>query len=116
MASTRPRAARGARMSRLWPLLLPDLRRFPAAQRRQALQAAADTALDPFELLGMAAALVCVTGLSHYALADLSPSIRWLAALFDFALALPLLALALAPFHLRRLRRGLHEQQHQGSR
>ena len=97
-------------MNRLWPLLLPEIRQFPAAERDGALRIARTTMLDLIELIGMAAALVCVTGLTRYALPGAEMSTRFAAALLSFAVALPLLVPALGPFHLRRLRRGLREQ------
>jgi hypothetical protein len=97
-------------MSRLWMVLLPELRLFPAPERAEALQAARDTALDIFELLGMAAALLLVTALTRYSVADIDMSTRFGAAVLNFAVAIPLLAVALGPFHLRRLRRGLRGQ------
>jgi len=97
-------------MNRLWSLLLPEIRQFPHAERDGALRSARATALDLIELLGMAAALVGVTALTRYALPDPSMSTRFSAMIFNFTLALPLLVLALGPFHVRRLRRGLREQ------
>jgi hypothetical protein len=97
-------------MSRLWPALLPELRRFPSAEQDDALRAARRTDLDIVELLGMAAGLLVVTALTRYTLADASMSTRFVATLVNFAAALPLLAVALGPFHIRRLRRGLRDQ------
>ena len=97
-------------MNRLWLLLLPEIRQFPDAERDGALRSARTTTLDLIELIGMAAALVCVTGLTRYALPGAQISTRLAAGLLSFAVALPLLVLALGPFHLRRLRRGLREQ------
>ena len=97
-------------MSRLWPVLLPELRQFPAAEQEGALQAARATALDVIELLGMAAGLVAVTGLTRYSLADADAATRFMAALLNVVVAAPLVALFLGPFHLRRLRRGLRDQ------
>jgi len=97
-------------MNRLWPALLPELRRFPTADQDEALRVARRTDLDFFELLGMAAGLLVVTALTRYALADASMSTRFVASLVNFAVALPLLAVALGPFHIRRLRRGLRDQ------
>ena len=97
-------------MNALWSRLLPEIRQFPDAERDGALRRARGTALDLVELLGMAAALVCVTGLTRYALPDASMSTRFAATLLNAAVALPLLALTLGPLHLRRLRRGLREQ------
>ena len=99
-------------MNRLWSLLLPEIRQFPSAERDGALGRARATALDLLELVGMAAALVCVTGLTSYAIPDGAVATRGAAALINLAVALPLLVLGLGPFHLRRLRRGLREQMH----
>lgn len=103
-------------MSRLWPALLPELREFPPADQDAALRAARDTALDAFELIGMAIALVLVTALTRYSLPEPGMASRFAAALLNFAVALPLLAVAVGPLHLRRLRRGLREQLRQRRR
>jgi hypothetical protein len=97
-------------MNRLWPALLPELRQFPSAEQDEALNAARHTALDFIELLGMAAGLVAVTAITRYALDDASISTHIASTLLNFVVALPLLTLALGPFHLRRLRRGLRER------
>ncbi|HEU5295753.1 MAG TPA: hypothetical protein VFU71_13310 [Burkholderiaceae bacterium] len=97
-------------MNRLVPVLLPELRSFSPAEQAQALKAARDTPLDMLELLGMAAGLVLVTALTRYALPSGDASTRAGAMVLNFVFALPLLALFLGPFHVRRLRRGLREQ------
>ncbi len=97
-------------MNRLWPVLLPELRQFPAAEQAKALGAARETALDILELLGMAAGLVLVTALTRYGLAESSLPARLGKAVANFMVAIPLLVIALGPFHLRRLRRGLRDQ------
>jgi hypothetical protein len=97
-------------MNRLWPVLLPELRQFPAAEQEEALQAARNTALDLVELVGMAAGLVVVTGLTRYTLADWDVATRFMAVVLNFIVAAPLIAFFLGPFHIRRLRRGLREQ------
>ena len=94
-------------MNRLWPVLLPELLQFPEAERDEALRAARDTALDLVELAAMAMGLVAVTALTRYTLADSTLSTRLGAAFANFIVALPLLAVAIGPFHVRRLRRGL---------
>lgn len=99
-------------MNRLWPLVLPELRQFPATEQDGALKAARETALDMLELLGMAAGLVLVTAITRYSGADASMATRFGAAIVNFVVAAPLLAIALGPFHIRRLRRGLREQLH----
>lgn len=102
------RSARAMQVA--WVFLLPALRQFPAPVRRQALTAARQTPLDAIELLGMAVATVIVTWLTHYSL-PLAGGVlsRVLAMGINFAVAVPLLALAYGPFHVRRLRRGLRD-------
>jgi len=97
-------------MNRLWPALLPELRQLPAAEQDEALNAARHTALDFVELLGMAAGLVVVTAVTRFTVADANLSTRLASTLLNFVVAVPLLALVLGPFHLRRLRRGLRER------
>ena len=93
-----------------WQALLPELQRFPAHERDQALRVASRTPLQALELAGMAAALVAVTALTKFAAPDPGLDSRLALALLNFAVALPLLVAALGPFHLRRLRRGLRAQ------
>lgn len=106
-------------MRRLWLMLLPELGRFPSGDQAQALQKARETNFDVLELLGVAFGLVLVTTATQYALPDQSLPSRFAAALLNFIVAVPLIALAVAPFHIRRLRRGLRmqlklrEQQHE---
>jgi len=97
-------------MHPFWLWLLPELRRFPASERAYALKKAHGTDLDIFELLGVALGLVLVTAATQYALPEGVFITRLAAALLNFAVALPLMALAAAPFHIRRLRRGLRDQ------
>lgn len=97
-------------MNRLWPVVLPDLRRFPATEQDEALKAARRTELDLLELVGMAAGLVAVTALTRYSISGTAMSSRFGAAILNFIVAIPLLAVFLGPLHLRRLRRGLRDQ------
>jgi hypothetical protein len=97
-------------MNRLWLAALPELRAFPSTERDEAMRKARAVSLDVFELLGMAAGLVAVTALTRYALHDTGVETRVAMALLNFAVVLPLLAVVLAPFHMRRLRRGLRAQ------
>lgn len=101
-------------MTRLWTLLLPELRRIPSEDRAAALRRARDTALDVFELVGMAAGLLAVTALTRYAIPEDAAVSRIAAALLNFVVAIPLLVVLLGPFHLRRLRRGLRAQLRHG--
>ena len=97
-------------MNRLCPVLLPELRAFPVGEREAALQLARHAELDMLELLAMAAGLVLVTALTRYGVEGLAVLTRLAIAGLNFAVAVPLLAVVLGPFHLRRLRRGLREQ------
>lgn len=97
-------------MNKLWPALLPELKRFPEGEREIALRAARATRLDTIELVGMALGLVAVTALTRYSVPEASHASRFALAIVNFAVAVPLLAIMLGPFHLRRLRRGLRRQ------
>ena len=91
-------------------MVLPELGAFPLQDHRAALEKAGETELDILELLGVALALVLVTVATRYALADQSLPSRAAAAALNFIVAVPLIAVAVAPFHIRRLRRGLRMQ------
>jgi hypothetical protein len=97
-------------VTKLWLMLLPELGRFPIRDQAQALKKAGETELDILELVGVAFALVLVTVATQYALPDRSLPSRFAAALLNFIVAVPLIAVAVAPFHIRRLRRGLRSQ------
>lgn len=94
-------------MTKLRELIYPDLRRFPAPERGQALDEARHCPLDLIELLGIAAGLVCVAALTRYGVAGVSIADRMALAVVNFVVALPLLALFVGPFLIRRTRRGL---------
>jgi hypothetical protein len=95
---------------RIAELLYPELRAVPAWRRAQVLRRAYDTPFDAFELLGMAFALVAVTALTSYGVSGIAMGARVLTGIANFLLSLPLLAIALAPFWLRRTRRGLRAE------
>jgi hypothetical protein len=59
--------------------------------------------------------MVAVTVLTRYALPlrDMAGLSRVTGIFMNFALALPLLAVFLGPFHIRRLRRGLRAMLHE---
>lgn len=97
-------------MNALLDFFYPELRGLRGRERERALEQARDTPFDMLELLGMAGSLVVVTALTRYGTAELDMAERFGAALFNFAIALPLLALCLAPFLVRRTRRGLRER------
>ena len=97
-------------MNALWRLLLPELRRFPLLDQDGALKTARDTELNIVELLGMAAGLVAVTALTRYTVPAETLGRRFVFVLLNAVVAVPLLTVALGPFHIRRLRRGLRRQ------
>jgi hypothetical protein len=103
-------------MHRLWRTLLPELNRFPADEQPLALEKAGATELDVLELLGVAFGLVLVTAITRYTLPDDAMSSRFAAAVLNFVVAIPLIGIAVAPFHIRRLRRGLRNQLKTGGR
>lgn len=97
-------------MNSWWLQLLPELRQFTPEQRDTALQAARAEELDPFELVGVLVALVAVAAFTKALLPGGDPGAQAAVMLLNFLMALPLMALAIAPLHLRRLRRGLRER------
>ena len=101
----------GVVMIRLWLVLLPELRQFPAGEQDKALHTARNTELEPLELIGIAAWLVPVVMLSKYLATRAAMSDELSATLsMNIVVAVPLLALVFAPIHIRRLRRGLRNQ------
>ena len=102
-------ARAGARIGRFLRLLAyPQLRDLPPAQWEHALGRARGTPLDGIELAGI------VAGVAFAAFA-LRPGIGTSLSLLmlyveQFVLALPLLAILVGPFFLRRTRRGLDLQ------
>lgn len=91
--------------------LYPELRLFAADERVCVLHEAKNTSFDALELFGMAAGLVIVTALTRYASTDFfDADQRFVSALLNFIVALPLLALVLGPFLIRRSRRGLRAE------
>ena len=97
-------------MAKLWLALLPELGRFPPRDQEGALKKARETYLDIPELLGVAFGLVLVTAATRYSLPDQSLSSRVSLVFLNFIIAVPMIGLAVAPFHIRRLRRGLRAQ------
>lgn len=91
-------------------LLYPQLRAFPLVRRTEALKAAKHTALDVIELVGIALAVILVTAITRYQLDPERTLDRLGAALLNFLVAIPLLALCAGPFLVRRTRRGLTQQ------
>lgn len=90
--------------------LYPELRLFTVDERVRVLHEAKTTPFDVLELFGMAAGLVIVTAVTRYAGSELDSNQRFAASILNFLLAIPLLALAVGPFLVRRVRRGLRAQ------
>jgi hypothetical protein len=88
-------------------ILYPELRLFAPEKRANALRDARATPFDTLELFGMAAGVVAITALTRYAGSQLAIGQRFAAGILNFLIALPLLVLALGPFFIRRVRRGL---------
>jgi hypothetical protein len=97
-------------MDALESLLYPQLNAFPPDERAGALKGARETSFDVVELIGIAAGLVLVTAITRYLLEIPSAAAGLLAALGNFAVALPLLIVFVGPFLVRRVRRGLDRE------
>jgi hypothetical protein len=91
-------------------LFYPELAAFPAAERPGVLRRARAAPLEAVELALIAAALVAVTALTRYGVAEFAFTDRLVAALANFAVALPLLAGMVGPVLVRRTRRGLRAE------
>jgi hypothetical protein len=97
-------------MKRLTYCLYPELRALPEAERQAALDRAKEMPFDVVELLGMAAGLVAVTAMTRYGVGGFEASGRFILAMVNFLVAIPLLVAAVGPFVLRRSRRGLRDE------
>lgn len=97
-------------MSHILGWVYPELVAFREPERRSALREARATPFDAIELIGIATVLVLVTALTRYGLRDADLAGRIGAALLNFIIAVPLLAIGIGPFWIRRARRGLRAQ------
>ena len=88
-------------------VLYPQLKAFPEPDRWGALRNARETPFDVVELVGMAFGLVVSVLLTRYGIEEWDVFARAALALANFLVALPLLALLVGPFLVRRTRRGL---------
>jgi hypothetical protein len=100
-------------MKPLAHLLYPELRALPSRDGERLLERAKERPFDSVELLGMAAGLVLVTALTRYGVHYFDMAGRFGLALANFLVAIPLLALAVGPFLVRRTRRGLRAEMKQ---
>jgi hypothetical protein len=111
MHRSRTATARIERIEHRWlRLMYPDLARVPSSHRARVLRAARATELDTSERIGIAGAV----GVTAYLLQSTTDAAHGVFAvsLTQFVLAWPLLSILVAPWLVRRTRRGLqHEAQ-----
>ena len=103
-------AAAGQDLRWWWLILCPELKQFPAGQRRSALDTAKGEALEFVELIGILMAIGLVTWFTRNVSAGVSTGGGFITGLLSFILAIPLLALSAGPFMVRRIRRGLRKR------
>ena len=87
--------------------IYPELRAFGRSDRARLLQKASETPLDLIEWAGMLVGLVITASVTSYALPESGFVNRMVMFLINFLVAVPLLALTVGPFLLRRQKRGL---------
>jgi hypothetical protein len=97
-------------MVNLESLLYPQLQSFPADERARVLKSARLMPFDVVELVGIAVGLMLVTAVTRGLLAEVAVMSRVLSLLLNFLIAIPLLALLVGPFWIRRNRRGLEQE------
>lgn len=88
-------------------LLYPELKSIAPHHQKHALKQAKE---EPFELLEWAGTLVGIViavGVTRYSAAGFGVHERLVAALANFAIAVPLITILVGPFLVRRTRRGL---------
>lgn len=100
--------------STFWPLkrqliilALPRLSELPQAGWDEAIERARQIHFDGMERVAIAVSVAFVASLLSFSSEQMASLAFFTRYLIQFALALPLLFLLLAPFYLRRLRRGL---------
>ena len=93
-------------------LLYPELRSYGRSDRVRMLRKASETPLDLIEWAGILVGLVVVASVTRYGIPGFGLVDRIAIALVNFLVAIPLIAIAVGPFLLRRQRRGLRAQLH----
>lgn len=100
--------------SAFWPLkrqliilALPRLSELPQSGWDEAIERARQVHFDGVERIAMVVSVAFVAFLLSFSSEQMASLAFFTRYLIQFALALPLLFLLLAPFYLRRLRRGL---------
>lgn len=95
---------------RLAALLFPELRTIPNNEWEHALREANKESFDAIELFGAAMGFFFVMAISKYGVDDMQLEQFLMRVLANFAIAVPLLAIVLAPFFWLRMRRGLRAE------
>lgn len=104
-------------MSRLRELLYPQLTTFPEGEREAVLRRARAQPFDVIELVGIALGLVLATAATRYNIDEGEAAERVVAIALNLFIAIPLLAVLVGPFLVRRVRRALDEEiSHRGPR
>jgi len=88
---------------------LPRLAELPPADREEAARHARDIDFDAWERIGMVAGVALAAYLLRLDLPTAGGITQLLRHVLQFIAAIPLLALLVGPFYLRRARRGLDQ-------
>jgi len=92
---------------RIENFIYPELRPYARSERARLLRKASEMPLDLIEWAGILLGLVIAVSLTRYAVPDFGMANRIAVALINFLVAVPLLAITVGPFLLRRQKRGL---------
>jgi hypothetical protein len=92
---------------RIENFIYPELRPYGRSERARLLRKASETPLDLIEWAGILVGLVIAVSVTRYTVPGFGLADRMAVALINFLVAVPLLALIVGPFLLRRQKRGL---------
>lgn len=90
--------------------LYPGLRELPPAERKPVLEQAREIDFDWLEWGGIVGGSAFVAWLLHFDYSALAPQMLMVIPVLQYVLALPLLAIVVGPFYVRRTRRGLDRE------
>jgi hypothetical protein len=97
---------------RIENFIYPELRPYGRSERARLLRKASETPLDLIEWVGILIGLVIAVSVTRYTVQGFGLADRIAVALTNFLVAVPLLALTVGPFLLRRQKRGLRTLLH----
>lgn len=98
-------------MTKLWLLLVPDLRQVETAKRKDALKQASRSGLTGNELIAMAVWLVVVSIITQAVLKGATEENRLTFTIVtNLIITAPLLLAVFIPIHIRRIRRGIRRR------